>query len=528
MPTTILTNARVITMDPGQPVASGLIIEDGSIARVLPLDQDPQLPSQGKKIDLGGKTILPGLIDSHLHLRKYAESLEKVDCETSTKQECLDRVRKRCDSTPPGKWVLGHGWNHNLWPSGYGTAQDLDQISTEHPIYLTGKSLHVSWANTAALHQAGITDNTPDPAGGLLGRHGDGTLTGILFEDAVKLVEKIIPPPTLEEIAKSITTAQHKLWQMGITGVHDFDKLPCLEALRILEERDQLRLRVVKTLPAAYLADAIHQGIRTGAGSDWLWYGGIKEFMDGALGPQTAAMLSPYQDSDQVGLLLKNEREIFDLGRTAVSGGLALAIHAIGDQAVRILLDAFTQLRKFEEQLGIDPLPHRIEHVQLIHPQDIPRLADLDIIASMQPIHATSDMAMANAYWGDRTRYAYAPKLQLDQGAQVIFGSDAPVESPHPWSGIQAAVTRRSRAGEPGPKGWHPESRLTLEETLTAFTRAAGAAVGRGKQQGVLAAGYWADCVVLADDPFQVEPDQLWKIRPLGTMINGEWVWQDF
>lgn len=528
MPPLALTNARVITMDPGLPFASGLIIKDGKISQVLAQGEDPPLGNNGALLNLRGKIVLPGLIDSHLHLRKYAETLQKLDCETNTKGECLDLVRERVRSTPPGEWILGHGWNHNLWSGGYGSAADLDEISAIHPIYLTGKSLHVSWANTAALQKAGISRDTPDPPNGLLGRDPEGNLTGILFEDAVNLVETIIPLPSRDEIARSIASAQESLWKMGITAVHDFDKLPCLEALRSLEDDQQLRLRVLKSIPAAYLQEAIEGGIRTGAGSDWLWFGGVKDFMDGALGPQTAAMLEPYQGGDTLGMLLKEEEDIVNLGKEAAAGGLALSIHAIGDLANRTLLDALARVRAFEVQRGISPLPHRIEHVQLIHPDDIPRLAKMGITASMQPIHATSDRVMADEYWGERTRYAYAPKHQIDQGARVIFGSDAPVESPNPWPGIHAAVTRRAVDGAPDPEGWHPEGRLTVEQSLEAFTSAAGEAAGKGNLQGKLAAGYWADCIVLEDDPFECRPGDLWKIKPQGTMINGEWVWRDF
>lgn len=528
MQTLILANAHVITMDPGNPFASGLVIEDGTITRILPQGEEPPDNLDGEKIDLAGKTVLPGLIDSHLHLRNYAETLQKIDCETKSIQECLNRVKDRAYSTPPGKWILGHGWNHNLWTGGYGSAEDLDQISIDHPIYLTGKSLHVSWANSSALQRAGITNDTPDPPGGILGRDPDGNLTGILFEDALKLIESVIPVPPKEEMARSIFTAQDILWQMGITGVHDFDKIPCLEALRFLEQDHQLKLRTVKSIPSTYLSEAIGEGIRTGEGSEWLWYGGVKEFMDGALGPQTAAMIEPYQDTDVLGMLLKSEDEIFEMGQKAASGGLALAVHAIGDLANRTLLDALARLRDYEKEQGISPLPHRIEHVQLIHSEDHPRLANLGVTASMQPFHATSDMVMAEAYWGERTWYAYAPKLQLNQGARVIFGSDAPVESPNPWLGIHAAVTRRSIDGAPGVDGWHPEGRLSLEQALTAFTRAAGDAGGKGALQGRLAPGYWADCIILENDPFSSQPDDLWKIKPLGTMVNGEWVWRNF
>lgn len=524
----ILTNARLITMDPGRPFGSGLVIDGGKIIQVLSENDPAPSSSAGQVIDLGGKTILPGLIDSHLHLRKYAETLQKVDCETSTMEECLDRVRKRAQSTPPGKWILGHGWNHNHWADGYGTVQDLDRISTDHPIYLTGKSLHVSWANSTALKISGISEETPDPSSGVLQRDPSGNLTGILLEDAVKLIENHLPLPNRDQIAEGIALAQESLWRMGITSVHDFDKIPCLKALIFLESEGRLKLRVQKSIPAPYLSQAIEEGLRTGAGSDWLWYGGVKDFMDGALGPQTAAMLEPYQNSDGLGMLLKSEDEIYQMGREAVSAGLSLAIHAIGDRANRTLLDALARIREFEEEQGLKPLPHRIEHVQLIHPEDIPRLAELNLIASMQPFHGPSDRVMAEAYWGQRTQFSYAPKLLVDQGTQVIFGSDAPVESPHPWYGIHAAVTRRAQDGSPGPQGWHPEGRLSLERTLACFTSAAADAAGKGKWQGRLLPGAWADCVVLAQDPFQIEPDELWKVQPLATMINGEWVWRNF
>lgn len=468
------------------------------------------------------------MIDSHLHLRKYAESLTKVDCETATRTECLSRVGERSRQTPPGEWILGHGWNHNIWPEGYGSASDLDRISCDHPIYLTGKSLHVSWANSAALERCGIREGTPDPPGGLLGRDEGGNLTGILFEDAVKLIEEKLPAPGEEEIARSIQNAQQNLWRLGLTGAHDFDRLPCLRALQTLDQRGELRLRVVKSIPADFLSSALELALQTGSGSDFLWYGGVKEFMDGALGPQTAALLAPYRGSEGKGLLLKTEDEIFELGQEAASGGLALAIHAIGDQANRTLLDAYQRLRVYEAEQGIPSLPHRIEHVQLIDPEDIPRLAELKVTASMQPIHATSDLEMAEAYWGDRTRYAYAQKFQLEHGARVIFGSDAPVEDPNPWLGIHAAVTRQRGDGAPGPDGWHPEGRISVEQALRAFTAAPAEASGRGNQQGRLAPGCWADLIVLDTDPFRCRPESLAEIQPRGTMVSGEWVFRDF
>jgi len=523
-----LINARIFTMDAGFAEVSGLVIEDGRISRTLTGAEGKEPPVRDIFLDLGGRIVLPGLIDSHLHLRKYAETLDKINCETETKADCLVKVREKALTLNSGEWVLGHGWNHNNWQEGYGTAAELDQTTPDHPVYLTGKSLHVSWANSRALLLAGINEKTQDPPGGVLQRDPNGNPTGILFENAVKLVESVIPIPSAEMAASSILKAQESLWKMGLTGVHDFDRELCIQALQLLTQEGLLQLRVHKSIPSEYLDQAIQLGYRTGEGNNWLWFGGVKEFMDGALGPQTAAMLAPYQDSEEMGILLKSEDEIIQLGRKAADHGLSLSIHAIGDLANRTLIAALENIRSYEKEIGLDPLPHRIEHVQLIDPADLPRLAKLDITASMQPIHATSDMEMAAAYWGKRTAYAYAPKAQFDQGALVLFGSDAPVESPNPWLGLHAAVTRRRIDGSPGPGGWHPEERVSIDQALKAFTINPALAAGREMSQGKLAPGYWADLIVLDTDPYSCPADNLAEIQPLGTMVAGEWVYRNF
>lgn len=523
-----LINARIFTMDAGSGEVSGLVIKDGKISRLLTGAEGHEIPIQGSSLDLDGKVVLPGLIDSHLHLQNYAETLAKINCETQTKNDCLERVRERALSTPPGEWILGHGWNHNSWREGYGDADALDQAAPDHPVYLTGKSLHVSWANSRALASAGINQHTPDPPGGVVQRDADGIPTGILFEEGVKLIESIIPAPSVAQTAASIMNAQETLWKMGLTGVHDFDRELCIRALQQLTQDGLLHLRVQKSIPSEFLDQAIQQGIKTGEGNDWLWFGGVKDFMDGALGPQTAAMLEPYQSSGNKGILLKSTDDIIDLGRKAVDHGLSLSIHAIGDLANRTLLNALEEIRSYEKQSELDPLPHRIEHVQLIDPADLQRLAELDITASMQPIHATSDMEMADLYWGDRTEYAYAPKAQFDQGALVIFGSDAPVESPNPWMGIHAAVTRQRPDGAPGPEGWHPEERVSIDQALAAFTVNPARAAGRPMVQGKLAPGYWADLIVLETDPYTCPRNDIPGIEPLGTMVAGNWVYRDF
>ena len=537
----LLYNARIYTLDPLRPNVTALAIEKGCVLAVGN-DQDIRSRYGGRDDrqagdqahDLGGRAVIPGLIDAHIHLETYALGLQKVDCETGTRAECLERVAERAHSTPPGGWILGHGWNQNNWLEGFGTATGLDRAAGEQPVYLTAKSLHAAWANSAALRLAGISSATPDPPGGRLGRDESGRPDGILYESAMQLVELAVPEPSVEQVVEAIRLAQPELWRMGLTGVHDFDRRRCFSALQSLRQHGELRLRVVKSIPLEDLPHAAALGLRSGFGDDFLRIGHVKAFADGALGPQTAAMLQPYQgDPQNRGMLLLDAEELFEHGRLAVESGLGLAVHAIGDRANHEVLNAFEQIRRFErEHLGephasrqaSNRLRHRIEHVQLLHPDDVRRLAELEVVASMQPIHATSDMLMADRYWGDRAALAYAWQTQLEHGALLAFGSDAPVESPNPFWGLHAAVTRRRADGTPGPEGWYPEQRLSIEAAIHAYTAGPAYTAGLEDRLGRLAPGCLADLLVMDTDPFECEQEQLREIRPLATMINGEWV----
>lgn len=536
----VIYNAKIYTLDDQRPVASAIVIEDGRILAVgeiseilacyggpLPWGARPHLK------DAGGLTIIPGLTDAHIHLEGYALNLSKVDCETATRQECLRRVAERVKITPAGQWILGHGWNQNDWVEGFGSVADLDAISTTHPIYLTAKSLHAAWANSLALKMAGVNSQTPDPSGGKVGRDEAGNPTGILFETAMELVSSVIPEPEADEVARAIHSAIPRLWRMGVTGIHDFDRRRCFAALQILHQAGDLRLRVIKSIPLEGLPEAGKLGLRTGFGDDMLRIGSVKVFSDGALGPRTAAMLQPFEgEPDNRGILMMDAEELYEHGRAAVANGLSLAVHAIGDRANHEVLNAFTQLRNYERETGVNliggkgNLRHRIEHVQLIHADDAHRLAEQGIIASMQPIHAPSDMPMADRYWGKRSALAYAWRTQLEHGARLAFGSDAPVESPNPFLGLHAALSRRRADGSPAPEGWYPEQRLDMAQALRAYTGGPAFAAGLEDRLGKLAPGYLADMLILEKDPFQCAPDELLEMQPLATMIGGEWVWE--
>ena len=519
----VLYNARFHTMDKAEPLASVIAIDHGEIVAV---GGDDLLNAfdRADKQDLQGYTALPGLTDAHLHLQSYALSLQKIDCETERLEECLQRIKEKVQRSKAGEWILGHGWNQNSW-GGWPSASDLDQIAPNNPVYLTAKSLHAAWANSAALKLAGVSAGTPDPKDGQIQRKSRGEPTGILLENAVLLISDLVPEPGIAALAKAIETAQPIFWKMGLTGVHDFDRRDCFLALQQLHAERLLKLRVTKNIPVESLDHAYELGLRTGFGDDWLRIGSVKAFMDGALGPRTASMFQPYVgESENKGNLVMDGEQLFEFARRAADVGLGMTVHAIGDRANHEVLNAYEQLRAYEAEKGLPHLRHRIEHVQVLHPDDAPRLAKLNVIASMQPIHATSDMLMADKYWGERTSLAYALKTQLDAGAHLAFGSDAPVESPNPFRGIHAAITRRRADGSPGPAGWHPEQRLSIQQAIEGFTTGAAYAAYAENRQGRLATGMLADLIVLKNDPFTCNPEDVKDLQSSATMVAGEWV----
>jgi predicted amidohydrolase YtcJ len=524
-PQSSLINARVITMNPKQPTAKRIHISGG---RIVGLDNDVEDYEHAnvKPIDLGGRFVLPGLCDAHIHLEKYAQLLDQVDCETQSLDECLKRVQKRCDTAPPDQWVLGHGWNQNLWGR-YGTLEELDSISLRNPVYLTAKSLHAGWANSKALEICGLTKSSQDPPKGRLQRGESGQLTGILFEDAMRLISENIPKPEDGKLRTMIKRAQRNLNEWGITAVHDFDGLACLAVLSSLEQLGELRLRVLKHIRHEDFDNALKADLRSDFTGEWIRIGHIKLFADGALGPHTAAMLDGYVgEPDNLGMLQLDQDELIAIGRDAGQAGYPLAIHAIGDRANRAALNALEILQtgKYSTHL---PYPHRIEHAQLLHPDDLNRPAQLGITVSMQPIHALSDCKMADRYWGDRVRYSYAWNSQFRSSATVIFGSDAPVESPNPWLGIYAAVVRRPFDMH-GKGAWIEEERITTTEALSAYTYLPAQASSWDGSIGQIAVGVCADLIVLDQNPFGEKTEDLMKIKPCGVMVDGEWVFGDF
>lgn len=517
----ILHNANIYA--PEHLGATALVIDQG---RFLAVGAETEIldvfSAKSRVINLNRTTIWPGLIDAHVHLLQLAESVLMVDCETATRQECLSHIKAAADLLLEGTWVKGHGWNQNQWQDGFGTAQMLDSVCSGKPAYLTAKSLHAAWANSQALQMAGINAGTPDPPGGTIQRDEEGQPTGILFEaGAMQLVEAVIPKPSPMENLAKINSLIPELWKVGLVGVHDFDDFHCWLALQAIYQDGSTPLRIHKYMPFDHLDAFINAGVRTGFGDDRLNLGGVKLFSDGALGPQTAAMQKPYEGTQSTGALLMTEEELVEIGILAANHGISLAVHAIGDRANHIVLNALEQVRAYEIAHHLPHLTHRVEHVQIIDPADLARFAKSGIIASVQPIHVPSDMLMADRFLGSRSSYAYAYRSLLDSGAPVVLGSDAPVEPFNPFYGLHAAVTRRRLDGSPGRDGWHPSQRLTLKEALTGFTVTPAMISGQVSHLGKISPGYQADFILLKEDPYKIDPQELHKIKPLSTIIAG-------
>ncbi len=523
---TLYHNANIYA--PERPQASAVVVDHGHFMALGPDDEIlARYSREHQVVDLHGLTVWPGLIDAHIHLKQLAETLSIVDCETATRQACLEGVKRAARMLPEDAWVRGHGWNQNRWENGFGTARMLDEVCGHRPAYLTAKSLHAAWANSAALRLAGISKDTVDPPGGAIQRDQDGHPTGILFEaGAMQMVEAVIPQPSHAENVARINAVLPHLWRAGLVGLHDFDDFACWLALQEIFQTGQTPLRITKNIPADHLEVFISAGLRTGFGDDRLNVGSLKLFSDGALGPQTAAMQKPYEGSQETGSLLMHEDEIFEIGTKAVAHGIALAVHAIGDRANHIVLNALERLRAYEADHQLPHLPHRIEHVQILDPEDVHRFAGLGVVASVQPVHAPSDMQMADRFLGPRARNAYAYRSLLEAGAEVIFGSDAPVEPFNPFYGLHAAVTRRRLDGSPGESGWQPEQRLSLGEALYGFTSGPAIVAGKGGRLGKIAPFYHADFLLLEQDPFKLDPHDLGRITPLATFIAGECKYQ--
>ncbi len=479
----------------------------------------------GDRIDGDGMFVLPGLTDAHAHV--YSQGFLAVSLNllgTPSVEAAVESIAEFAATRRTG-WILGRGWNQVLWPvQEFPTAADIDAVVSDRPVWLRRIDGHAAWANSRALEIAGIDADTPDPVGGKIIRDANGNATGVLVDTAMALVEKHIPDPTRSEIRETYNAAVDSLLALGITGVHDAG-ISKTEAEVYLSMADDgaLKMRIYAMLSdTGPNLDAFDEPIRA-YGNDHLDIASVKLYSDGALGSRGAAMIEPYDDDpENRGLPFYTQEELDAFVRKANNKGFQVGIHAIGDLGNRMALDAFERAQDGEPS----PLRNRVEHAQIIALDDIPRFSGLGVIASMQPVHATSDMNMAEDRVGpQRIKGGYAWRRLLDSGAVLASGSDFPVELPDPFHGLYAAVKRQDRQGLP-EGGWYPDQAMTRAEALHSFTLGAAFAAHQEDRLGSLEPGKWADFIVVDRDYFEIPASEIDDIRVLQTWVGGKLVYE--
>ena len=494
--------------------AEALLARDGRVAAVGGRAELSRAAAGAERVDLRGGLMVPGWSDAHVHFMWWAVQMGQVDLrDATTLGVALELVADRAGELPEGAWLLGGRFDKNRWGR-WPTAAELDRATGERPAALRSRDGHARWLNTAALRAASIGRDTESPAGGEIERGPDGLPTGVLKENANLLIDRVVPGPSEAECLDAVRLGQREAWRCGITAIEDLEQANARDALLRLHALGELGLRVDMGIPRADLDQAIAAGWRTGDGDAWLRTGHCKIFADGALGSQTAALEEPYEGSDECGILTIEADALSREVVRAAAAGIAVAIHAIGDRAVRIALDAIEPTRRTHPGLR-----QRLEHVQLVREEDLSRFGRLGVIASMQPLHATSDRDLVDRYWGShRAVRAYPWRTLASGGAVLAFGSDAPVEPIDPLLGIYAAVARQ-RPGD--VDRWYPQQALAVDEALAGYAAGVAYATGREHERGTLAPGMLCDATIIDRDLISLPPDDWLGARVTGTVTGG-------
>ena len=502
-----------------------LLIEDG---KVVTVDPKPQMGTDGVRVLNGqGKTLLPGMIDAHGHLLGLGSNLLEVDLRSAASaDDAAQQVAAYALGHGDQAWITGRGWNQEQWPDrAFPVAAQLDKHISDRPVWLARVDAHAGWANTKALELAGITKETPDPEGGQIIRDEQGNATGVLIDNAKALVEQVMPTTTTAQLSQQLNAASSHLLANGVTAMHDAGISHRVYDFYLAKAVEgDLRVRIYAMISATdpALSQLLDNGIIRDA-HDFLFIRSVKAYGDGALGSRGAALLAPYSDAPhQRGLMLTPPDAFAPLFNQVIQAGFQLNFHAIGDRANHLALNQFEQT--FASGGGAE-LRNRIEHAQVIAPEDIARFAQLSVLPSMQPTHATSDKNMAEDRIGKkRMEGAYAWQSLLKSGIAVPLGSDFPVELANPFYGLHAAVTRQDRNNQP-VAGWYPHEAMSLKQAFRGFTLDAAYAAHMEESLGTLTPGKWGDFILIDQDIFAVEPKDIWKTQVLETWVAGEQVY---
>lgn len=529
----LVHNARGLTLDERGRVIRFDAMQVGADGRVQAIGKLAELPAGDlQRLDAGGRVLMPGLIDAHGHVLALGAARRSLQLrDTADLPAALAAVKAHAEARPQAAWITGGGWNQAVWKLGrFPTAAELDRAESRRPVFLTRVDGHAGWANSRALQLAGITRDTPDPNGGRIERDANGEPTGVLIDAAMGLVERQVPGEDAAELAASLDVAERELLSLGITSVQDAGISAAAD--RLLRQRaaaGQLKLRIygmARGSDADFMARLRTAGPLLDGGDGRYTLRAVKLFADGALGSRGAALVQPYSDAPQTrGLLFRSDTELLGLMRAMAGAGFQVNVHAIGDAANRQVLAGFEALQR---ELGTrsTQLRHRVEHAQVVAVADMPRFARSQVIASVQPTHATSDMNMAEDRVGaERIQGAYAWQRLIKAGARLACGSDFPVEQPSPWAGLYAAVTREDAAGKP-VGGWYRQQALNPVQALDCFTRGAAFAGHAEKEVGSLTPGHRADFILVDRDPLTSAPAALLKTRVLQTWMAGKRVHQ--
>lgn len=526
----VVVNARVYTADDTRPLADAFAVRDGRVAFVGSTREARSLAGATTRVvDLGGKTVIPGMVDAHAHYSGLAETLSTVDLMgVPSYDELIRRVQARAATLPKGSWVQGRGWDQNQWADGeFPTHERLTAAVPDHPVYLTRVDGHAALVNRAAMQAASLTRGSRDPSGGRILKAANGEPTGVLIDRAQGLVSRVIAPPSREQTRQALLDAQSAMHRWGLTGVHDAGAgRAMIELYEDIAKAGELDLRLYTMIAddSAAIAHFLAIGPRSSLHNNRVWIRAIKLYSDGALGSRGAALLEPYSDDPgNNGLLISPMEHIQDVAERALQKGFQVNSHAIGDRGNRVVLDAY------EQALDRNPRADhrfRIEHAQIIHYSDIPRFAQLGVIPSMQASHQTSDMYWAGKRLGpERLLGAYAWRSLLNTGVIIPNGSDFPVEYVNPLISFHAAIARQDANDYP-VGGWYPDQRMTRDEALKSMTLWPAYSAFQEAEFGSLSVGKHADFVVLDQDIMRVAPELVLKTEVMSTWVGGKAVYE--
>ena len=529
-PDLIVTNARIYTVDQNRPVVDAMAIRDGRIVATGPSRLIGAMKGAGTQVvDLDGRTVIPGMIDAHVHLVGLGQGLRTVDLRGSTSyDEVIARVVERAKATPPGQWILGRAWDQNDWAdTRFPTHEKLSAAVPNHPVFLTRVDGHAALANAAAMKAAGLTAASKDPFGGQILRDARNAPTGVLIDRAMGLVAGAIPPMSAGELRDAVVAATREMNRWGLTSVHDAGVgRNAIDAYEEVARASDFSVRnyVMVANDDSTIAHYLRRGPQRGLYDGRLWIQAIKISADGALGSRGAALLEPYSDDPKTtGLALVPPGRVRQVSLQALEKGFQVNVHAIGDRANRTVLDEFEQALR---ERPVADHRFRVEHAQILHPDDISRFAQLGVIPSMQASHQTSDMYWAGNRLGQqRLLGAYAWRSLLNSGVIIPNGSDLPVEKTNPLISFHAAIARQDENNWPAG-GWFPEQRMTREEALKSMTIWAAWSAFMEKEVGSLEPGKYADFVVLDQDIMQVPAELVLRTNVLSTWLGGKAVYR--